>query len=81
MWRIKKFMGDYEFVVSGEVILSATKNTKPWNRPPISLDFNVPMFTASGVRVRYLRCTEKTGYKPTKWIRYITKSGDYQHRI
>ena len=82
MWRIKKFQGDFEFVVSGEVILSSTKTTKVWNRPPISLDFSVPMFTSSGVRVRYLRVTEsKIDYKPTKWIRYITKSGDYQHRL
>lgn len=39
------------------------------------------MFTASGLRVRFLRVTEKSGYKPTKWIRYITKSGEYLHRL
>jgi AP-2 complex subunit mu-1 len=82
MWRIKKFQGEFEFVVSGEVLLSATKTQKTWNRPPISLEFSVPMFTSSGVRVRYLRVSEpKMDYKPTKWIRYMTKSGDYQHRI
>ena len=39
------------------------------------------MFTASGMRVRYLKIVEKSGYEPTKWIRYITKSGSYEHRI
>jgi AP-2 complex subunit mu-1 len=81
MWRIKKFQGDYEFLMSAEVTLTPLKTEKAWNRPPISLDFQVPMFTGSGLRVRYLRIQDKSGYKPTKWIRYITKAGDYQHRI
>ena len=58
---------------------------KAWsgtNKPPISLDFQVPMFTASGLRVRFLRIQEKSpNYRPVKWIRYITKAGSYQHRI
>jgi len=41
----------------------------------------VPMFTASGLRVRFLKVFEKSGYRPTKWIRYITKGGDYLHRL
>lgn len=81
MWRIKKFTGDSELVLTAEAQLSQTKDTKPWTRPPISMEFQVPMFTASGLRVRYLRIQERTGYVPTKWIRYITKGGDYQHRI
>jgi AP-2 complex subunit mu-1 len=28
-----------------------------------------------------LRVYEKSGYKPIKWIRYIAKAGDYQHRL
>jgi len=39
------------------------------------------MFTGSGLRVRYLKIQEKSGYKPKKWIRYISKAGDYSHRI
>jgi len=45
------------------------------------MEFQVPMFTGSGLRVRYLRIQEKSGYKPKKWIRYISKAGDYSHRI
>ena len=73
--------------MSAEVTLTPLKTDKAWNRPPISLDFQVrincsilqvPMFTGSGLRVRYLRIQEaKNPYKPTKWIRYITKAGDY----
>ncbi len=35
------------------------------------------MFSASGLKVRFLRVYEKSGYKPIKWIRYIAKAGDY----
>jgi AP-2 complex subunit mu-1 len=59
----------------------ASTSTAAWSRPPISMDFQVAMFTASGLRVRFLRVIEKSNYKPTKWIRYITKAGAYQHRI
>ena len=81
IWRIKKFSGETEFVMTGEALLTATKSEKQWSRPPISMEFSVPMFTASGLRVRFLRIHEKMNYKPTKWIRYITKAGEYEHRI
>ena len=45
------------------------------------MDFNIPMFTASGLRVRYFHIVEKSNYKPLKWIRYVTKAGDFQYRI
>ena len=45
------------------------------------MEFQVSMFTASGLRIRFLKITEKNAYKPTKWIRYITRAGDYLHRI
>lgn len=39
------------------------------------------MFTASGLRVRFLKVIEKGGYKTTKWIRYLTRGGEYLHRL
>lgn len=81
MWRIRRFPGDTEYTLRAEVTLLPTTVEKPWARAPISMDFQVPMFTASGLRVRFLRIIEKSNYKPTKWIRYITKAGSYSHRI
>lgn len=81
VWRIRRFPGDAEYTLFAEAELAPTVSEKTWSRPPISLDFQVPMFTASGLRVRFLRVQEKSNYKPVKWIRYITKAGSYQHRI
>jgi len=35
------------------------------------------MFAASGFQVRFLKVTEKTGYNSVKWVRYLTKAGNY----
>ena len=37
----------------------------------------VPMYSASGLRVQYLKVWEKSNYKVDKWVRKVCKSGDY----
>lgn len=81
MWRIKKIFGEKDVKLKCEIPLIPVKDPKPWGRAPISLEFNIPMFTTSGLRVRFFHVVEKANYKPMKWIRYITKGGDFQFRI
>ena len=83
VWRMKKFQGGQEAMITADVTLmpSSSNNPKPWIRPPISLEFQLPMLTASGVNVRFLRVYDKSGYTPIRWVRYITKAGEYQIRI
>jgi len=81
VWRIKKFRGDHDLLLRADVTRLHDTVLKEWKRPPITLNFQVSMFTASGLRIRFLKITEKNAYKPTKWIRYITRAGDYLHRI
>uniref|UniRef100_A0A4W3GZC6 Adaptor related protein complex 1 subunit mu 3 n=1 Tax=Callorhinchus milii TaxID=7868 RepID=A0A4W3GZC6_CALMI len=49
-------------------------------KPPITVKFEIPYFTVSGIQVRYLKIIEKSGYHALPWVRYITQSGDYQLR-
>jgi len=82
MWRIKKLFGDKESKLKCEIPLINVKDPQPWGRAPISMDFQIPMFTSSGLRVRFFKITEqKLNYKPVKWIRYLSKAGDFQFRI
>jgi len=81
VWRIKRFPGGAEFMLQAEVDLMQTTRAKAWSRPPISFNFNVSMFTSSGVYVRYLRVYDKSGYHANRWVRYITRAGQYQIRI
>jgi len=81
LWKIKKFPGDASFVLSAEVKMLASVEEKTWSRPPITMEFQVPMFTSSGLHVRFLKVFERSNYQTIKWVRYITRAGQYQIRI
>lgn len=83
VWRIKRFPGDMEYTIRAEVGLISTSSIeqKKWSRPPISLEFQVPMFAASSFQVRFLKVVEKSNYNSVKWVRYLTKAGNYTVRI
>ena len=80
-WRVKKLFGEKDYKLKCSIPLIPISDPQPWVRAPISMEFNIPMFTASGLRVRYFHVVEKSNYKPLKWIRYVTKAGDFQYRI
>jgi AP-2 complex subunit mu-1 len=85
VWKIRRFTGSEEHTLRSVVgLVSTTKERKPWARPPISMQFTVPMFSASGLRVQYLKILERklgSTYKVERWVRKICKSGDYMTRI
>eukprot|EP01071_Lankesteria_metandrocarpae_P008446 Lankesteria_metandrocarpae@DN4965_c0_g1_i1.p2 len=81
MWRIKRFAGMSDSTLHADVDLAPALVESTWNRPPVTLQFVVPMYTASQLTVRYLKLQEKSNYTPVKWIRYLTKAASYQIRI
>ena len=82
VWKMKRFQGKSEISLECDVALVASmKREKVWSKPPIKMSFQVPMFMSSGIHVRYLKILEKSDYVSTKWIRYLTKTGEYEHRI
>ena len=67
---------------SGNAALTSTTTRQVWARPPIDIDFQVLMYTSSGLIVRFLKVFEKSNYHSVKWVRYLTKaSGSYQVRV
>jgi AP-1 complex subunit mu len=38
-------------------------------RAPITVRFEIPYFTVSGIQVRYLKIVEKSGYQALPWVR------------
>ena len=82
IWKIKKLYGSQSALMKGEVELTRLMVDKQWDRPPINMNFEVRMLAASGMKIRYLKITEKKlQYKTAKWVRYITNAGSYQIRI
>lgn len=80
VWKIARFVGQAEFVLSAEAQLTSMTNQKAWSRPPLSMQFSLLMFTSSGLLVRYLKVFEKSNYSSVKWVRYMTRAGSYEIR-
>jgi len=81
-WLIPKFQGGREFLMKAQFGLPSTSDEEnPTGRPPITVKFDIPYFTVSGIQVRYLKIIERSGYQALPWVRYITQSGDYQLRL
>lgn len=84
VWRLKRMAGLSEATFSCDVeLVPVTLKDKVWSRPPITMEFFVPMITSTGLVVRFLRVVEKSIPKTHKWVRYVTtaKGGSYQIRI
>ena len=81
LWSIKQFPGGREFVMRAHFGLPSVKSEDPDKKPPISVKFEIPYFTVSGIQVRYLKIIEKSGYQALPWVRYITQNGDYHLRM
>lgn len=80
-WTLRKLTGGQEVTFAAEVKMLKMTTEKVWSKPPINIIFAVPSFTASGLHVRFLKVYEKSSYQTVKWVRYMTRSGDYQIRL
>ncbi|KIH68692.1 adaptor complexe medium subunit family protein [Ancylostoma duodenale] len=76
VWKIKRLAGGKEVQISAEVdiLTIGVQGPKRWDRPPVSVNFEVP-FAPSGFKVRYLKVFEsKLNYSDhdvIKWVRYM----------
>ncbi|KAA0189803.1 AP-1 complex subunit mu-1 [Fasciolopsis buskii] len=81
VWTIRSFPGGKEHILRASFGLpSVEREQEVESRPPISVKFEIPYFTVSGLQVHHLKIIEKTGYHALPWVRYITQNGDYQLR-
>uniref|UniRef100_A0A6B2L4Z2 MHD domain-containing protein n=1 Tax=Arcella intermedia TaxID=1963864 RepID=A0A6B2L4Z2_9EUKA len=82
IWTIRQFSGEKEFLMRAHFGLPSIVNEEEEKTmPPISVEFEIPYFTVSGIQVRYLKITEPIEkYTALPWVRYITQNGQYQIR-
>ncbi|ODN83472.1 hypothetical protein L202_01609 [Cryptococcus amylolentus CBS 6039] len=76
VWKIKQLGGGRDYLMRAHFGLPSVRNEEIDKRAPISVKFEIPYFTVSGIQVRYLKIVEKSGYKALPWVRYITQNGD-----
>jgi len=84
IWKFNKFTGLTEHSITANISVAKTSATtasmNSSSRPPITLDFELLMFSSSGIVVRFLKVVEKSNYSTIKWVRYISQGGSYEIR-
>ena len=83
VWTISEFPGQTTMIMEANFSLPSIKSPERDNflKVPIRIEFEIPYYTVSGLQVRYLKITDKSGYQGYPWVRYITRHGDYQIRM
>merc|ERR1712232_1055820 len=72
VWSIRQFHGGKEYLMRAHFGLPSVSNEEEKkDKPPITVKFEIPYFTVSGIQVRYLKIIEKSGYQALPWVRYI----------
>lgn len=75
VWKIKQLPGGKECWLKAQYKIPTIRSEEQEKKRPISVKFDIPYFTTSGIQVRYLKITEKSGYQALPWVRYITQNG------
>jgi len=71
VWSIKQFQGQKDFIMKANFGLPSISadNRESYTKRPITVKFEIPYFTVSGITVRYLKIIEKSGYQALPWVR------------
>ena len=82
LWKIKAIQGGKEASLRVKVSLPMAEAEESLHAPkPIEVSFDIPYYTVSGLQVRYLKVSERSGYQAAPWVRYISSGGDYACRL
>ena len=82
-WTLKSLPGQTEIFLKFQFTVPTVRkeNMDKNIKKPIEVCFEIPSFTVSGINVRYLKITEKSGYQAFPYVKYLTKNGQYQIRM
>lgn len=82
-WKMKMIRGKKEVRMKCSLQMPLIKSSDydKYRKRPVSVQFEIPYYTLSGINVRYLKIREKTGYQALSWVRYLAKNGEVNIRI
>jgi AP-4 complex subunit mu-1 len=86
LWNIRKFAGGTEVALSFKITLKSSNAEQVQVRKqvgPVSMEFEIPMFNPSGLKIKYLRVMPHQGVtvNPYRWVRYVSEASSYVSRI
>jgi AP-1 complex subunit mu len=80
VWHIKQFAGQKHHTLKVHFGLSSIESESEDSRRPIHVEFSIPFFTMSGLRVLYMKVQDKSGYQASAWVKYVTTHATYEFR-
>lgn len=80
LWTIKQFPGKKSYQLRAHFGLPSVESDEEESKRPITVAFEIPFFTVSGLRVQYLKVYVENKYQSTNWVRYQTVGGAYEFR-
>jgi AP-4 complex subunit mu-1 len=81
VWDLKRLPGGHEITLTAKLVLESNRDVSAASIKkevgPVSLRFDIPMFSTSNLQIRYLRLASGSGAMPFRWVRTITQSDSY----
>lgn len=79
-WRVGSMVGHETAELKLELNTTTTTDMgdlRDWKKPPITMKFEIDMYTASGIEIQNLHVVEKSTQNINKWLKCVTTAGDY----
>ena len=81
LWHIKNLQGGKEVELALLISVPSVQVVGNVKSKHMTVCFEIPYFTPSGLQVRYLKVFETSGYSALPWVRYLTRSGSYTFKM
>lgn len=81
LWEIPRFPGGAQLSALFKLEVSGLSSASMLEVGPISLSFELPKYTCTGLQIRFLRLSPIQPGSSQRWVRYVTHSDSYTIRL
>ncbi|XP_046869692.1 AP-4 complex subunit mu-1 [Hypomesus transpacificus] len=81
VWEICRFPGGSQLSALFKLEVSGLSSASMLEVGPVSLSFELPKYTCTGLQIRFLRLSPIQPGPSQRWVRYVTHSDSYTIRI
>uniref|UniRef100_A0A8C5ECR2 AP-4 complex subunit mu-1-like n=1 Tax=Gouania willdenowi TaxID=441366 RepID=A0A8C5ECR2_GOUWI len=81
VWNIPRFAGGTQLSALFKLDIPDLSSASLLEVGPVSLSFELPKLTATGLQIRFLRLSPIQPSQSQRWVRYVTHSDSYTIRV
>ncbi|XP_066578807.1 AP-4 complex subunit mu-1 isoform X2 [Amia ocellicauda] len=81
VWQIPRFPGGAQLSALFKLEVPGLSSASLLEVGPVSLSFELPKHTVTGLQIRFLRLSPGPPSLPQRWVRYVTHSDSYTLRM